>query len=161
MTMDARSSVHPIRGVARGLEGFIEAEVSDGQLDPSAPATMRFEFSVDQLKSGNSLYDAEMHRRVDSRRFPTIVGEAHEVQPGASDGTYHLRGDVTVHGVKRQVEGNVRVLMPDPTSLVVEGEREFDVRDFDMTPPSMLGLKVYPQVLVRLQIVAERDGKAT
>src|SRR6202035_2068108 len=57
MTMDARSSVHPIRGVARGLEGFIEAEVSDGQLDPSAPATMRFELSVDQLKSGNSLYD--------------------------------------------------------------------------------------------------------
>src|ERR1700730_346037 len=138
MEMEARSSIHPIHAVARGLEGFVDAEVADGRLDPSVPATMRFELSIDQLKSGNSLYDAEMQRRVESRRFPTIVGEAREGHATGSDGRYRLRGYVTVHGVKQQAEGDVRVIIPDATSLVVEGEREFDVRDFDMTPPSML-----------------------
>ncbi|MCA1648450.1 MAG: hypothetical protein LC797_24315 [Chloroflexi bacterium] len=86
VTVDARSSVHPIHSEASDLEGLVEAEVADGRLDPSTPATMRFELSVDRLKCGNPLYDEEMLRRIDSRRFPTIVGEAREVQSVGKDG---------------------------------------------------------------------------
>jgi hypothetical protein len=42
--------------------------------------------------------------------------------------------------------------------LIVEGEHGFDVRDFDVSPPRILTLKVDPAVIVRARIVADREG---
>ena len=40
------------------------------------PPSGRLEIDVAGLRSGNSLYDAELLRRIDARRFPTAVGRA-------------------------------------------------------------------------------------
>jgi hypothetical protein len=58
----------------------------------------------------------------------------------------------------RPAEGELRVSVQDDQSLLVEGEQVFDIRDFNVNPPRILMLRVYPDVRVRLQLVAERVG---
>ncbi len=40
----------------------------------------------------------------------------------------------------------------DGSSIALKGERVFDIREFRMKPPSMLMLKVYPEVAVRVEL---------
>jgi polyisoprenoid-binding protein YceI len=157
--IDARSSVHPLHGEADDLEGYLDVELADGQVDLSQPVAMRFEVPVDRLRSGNPLYDDELQRRLDARKFPTIVGEARQVSEGGSMGRYRARGDVTVRGVTRTFEGELRVTTTDQQTLVVEGEEVFDIRDFNLEPPRILLLRVYPEVKVSLRLVAAQDGQ--
>ena len=48
--------------------------------------------------------------------------------------------------------------MADEHTVTLAGERTFDIRHFGMEPPRILTLRVYPEVTVRIEIVA-RDGK--
>jgi polyisoprenoid-binding protein YceI len=152
--MEADSSIHPIHGEARGLEGEIVAEVADGRLDLESDPKIRIELPIEALESGNALQDSEMRRRVDARRYPTIVGTATEVSH-RHDNHYRVRGDVTFHGVTRPEEGEVTLAVPDDHTLVFEGEHTFDIRDYQVEPPKILMFRVHPQVNVRVRIVGE------
>jgi polyisoprenoid-binding protein YceI len=154
--IEARSSMHPIQGEADGLEGSIEAEVAAGRIDVSGLPSIRIELPVANLKSGKKLEDAEMLRRIDARRYPRISGETSELKE--NNGRYRIRGDLTFHGVTRQVEGEVTISAPDERSLVIEGEQIFDIRDFGVEPPKILMLKVHPDVRVRVKVVAQQDS---
>lgn len=153
--IEARSSLHPIHGEATGLEGSIEADVTDGQVDFGDTPKILVELPVDQLKSGKALEDAELQRRIEAKRYPTIRGEVREIKETAG-GRYRVRGDLTFHGVTRPVEGEVSVKV-DGDSLVLEGEQTLDIRDFGVDPPKILMLKVHPDVKVRVRAVAEPE----
>jgi hypothetical protein len=45
--------------------------------------------------------------------------------------------------------------MPSEHSLVVRGEQVIDIRDFGVASPTVLMLRIYPDVAVGLQIEAE------
>jgi hypothetical protein len=47
------------------------------------------------------------------------------------------------------------VSLPSAGQLVVSGEQVFDIRDFDIASPTVLMLRIYPDVLVQLQVEAE------
>lgn len=155
---ESRSSVHPIHGEADGLEGEMDVQLLDGRLDLSVPPRIRLELDVERLKSGNSLYDGEMLRRIAARRFPTIVGEVTEMRELDSSDRYRVAGELKFHGVTRRQEGEVTVEVSNDRTLVVEGERTFDVRDFEVEPPKLLMLRVHPDVSVRVHVVAEAEG---
>jgi polyisoprenoid-binding protein YceI len=148
--------MHPIQGEAEGLEGSIEAEVADGRIDVTRGPKIRIELPVEKLRSGKKLEDAEMLRRIDARRYPRITGETTELKE--NNGRYHIRGDLTFHGVTRQVEGEVTISAPDERSLVIEGEQIFDIRDFGVEPPKILMFKVHPDVRVRVQVIAQQES---
>jgi polyisoprenoid-binding protein YceI len=149
--------MHPIHGEAEGLEGSIEADVADGRIDVSAVVPkIQIELPVEKLQSGKKFEDAEMMRRIDARRFPRITGSTTELQENG--GTYRIRGDLTFHGVTRQVEGEVTISAPDERSLVIEGEQIFDIRQFGVQPPKILMLKVHPDVRVRVKVVARQES---
>jgi polyisoprenoid-binding protein YceI len=154
--IEARSSMHPIQGEAEGLEGSIDADMADGRIDVAGDPKIQIELPVEKLKSGKKLEDAEMLRRIDARRFPKITGETTELKE--SNGRYRIRGDLTFHGVTRQVEGEVTISSPDERSLVIEGEQTFDIRDFGVEPPKILMLKVHPDVRVRVKVFAEQES---
>ncbi|MGH3320579.1 MAG: YceI family protein [Streptosporangiaceae bacterium] len=156
--IEAKSSLHPIHGEGSGLDGTIEAELSDGRFDLSTGPVMRLSMPVERLQSGNRLYDGEMRRRVDTRKYPTISGEATDVREAGEAGRYHVRGDLSFHGVTNAVEGDVELSAPDERTLVVEGERVFDIREFRLDPPKILTLRVYPEVNVRVRVVARRES---
>jgi polyisoprenoid-binding protein YceI len=155
---ESRSSVHPIHGEADGLHGEMDVQVLDGRLDLSVPPRIRLELDVERLKSGNVLYDGEMLRRIAARRFPTIVGEVTDMRELDSSDRYRVAGELKFHGVTRLEEGEVTVEVADGRTLVVDGERTFNVRDFDLEPPKLLMLRVHPDVTVRVHVVAEAEG---
>jgi polyisoprenoid-binding protein YceI len=152
--IEARSSVHPIRGEAAGLSGSIDAQFDGDGLDLSSAPEISVELPVERLKSGNRVEDAEMMRRIEARRYPTIRGVVRDMKPQGDDGRYTVTGELSFHGVTQSREGEVTVSRPDDQTVVIEGEREFDIRDFRVDPPKILMLKVHPEVRVRIRVEA-------
>ena len=48
--------------------------------------------------------------------------------------------------------------MPTPNRLAIHGDHGFDIRDFHISSPEVLMFRIYPDVLVRLQLEAELEG---
>jgi polyisoprenoid-binding protein YceI len=152
--LEASSSVHPIHGEASGLSGSIDVQFDGTGLDLSSSPDIKVELPVEQLKSGNRLEDAEMMRRIDARRYPTIRGVVKDMKSQGMDGRYVVTGDLSFHGVTQTIEGEVTVSRPDDGTLVIEGEQQFDIRDYNVSPPKILMLKVHPEVKVRIRVEA-------
>jgi hypothetical protein len=153
-----RSSVHDLHAESRGVAGSIDGEL-DGDGIPRLEAAhgARLQVPVDSMSSGNRLQDMEMQRRLDPRRHPyieVVVDRAWKLDGG--DG-YRAAFRVTAHGRTQAFEENFRMRL-EGRRLIVEGEHAFDVRDFDVSPPRILTLKVDPAVTVRANIVADREG---
>jgi hypothetical protein len=155
--IDAKSSLHPIHSESGGLEGFFEAEVmGGGRINPTITPHAHLELPVYLLSSGNALYDREMKRRVDARRYPTISGDLKSMKETGADHRYLVEGDLSFKGSSRTYEDEMTVAFSDDM-LTLEGQHVFDVRDFGMDPPKIMMLKVYPDISVRVKIVAQRE----
>jgi DNA-binding PadR family transcriptional regulator/polyisoprenoid-binding protein YceI len=150
--IDVRSSVGPLSFGALGMRGSIEATMHDATICFDDPPVAHVEIAVDGLRSGNSLYDAELLRRIDARRFPTASIELRESAPIAPNDRYRLAGDLTFHGVTRPIAGTVTAACPSTNHIVVNGEQAFDIRDFGVESPTVLMLRIYPDVKVHLHV---------
>lgn len=153
MSLEARSTVHPVHAETSGLEGWFEGDLAG---DSSVIGAGQLEIPLAPLASGNALYDAELRRRIDIRRHPTLRAELSDWAPSATAGTYRVRGDVTFRGVTRAEEGQMALLIQDEHTVVLEGARVFDIREYGMEPPQLLSLRVYPEVTIRVAIVGRR-----
>jgi PadR family transcriptional regulator, regulatory protein PadR len=153
--VEARSTVGPISFGALGVSGWMEAEVVDGAVvvDRQAPSA-NLVVPVGDLRSGNRFYDAELLRRIDASRHPTVTLQLDECTPLGMADRYRVRGGATLHGVSRALEGSVVVQVGPGGGLEVTGEQVLDIRDFDIDSPTVLMLRIYPDVTVRLQIEA-------
>jgi len=158
ITIEARSSVGPILWRADGVIGHIEAEITDGLVDPARHPTAKLALEVERLSSGNALYDAELRRRIDARRFPSTTVELREVAVLGGESRYQLQGDVVFHGVTRTVRGTVTAELDDDGNMRIHGDQVFDIRDFKIPSPTILMLKIFPDVRVRLEIEAQPEG---
>ncbi|MDQ1506378.1 MAG: YceI-like domain [Actinomycetota bacterium] len=158
LAIDARSNVGPIRWEAAGLRGGFEVvEASPEVVDPRKVEWAEVELSVESLTSGNSLYDAELQRRIDGRAYPTARVALRHVDPVGTGNRYQLQGDLTFHGVTRLLTGTVVVAFPAADVALVYGEKVIDIRDFDVPSPAVLMLKILPDVRVRMSLEAQRD----
>ncbi len=160
--IDARSNVHPIHSSTDGLEGYIDLD--DGDADAAHPVTVgehpsgALSLRVAQLSSGNRFEDRELQRRIDARRFPTIDGVLTGMKADGTDGRFTVAGDVAFRGVTRSYEDGMSVSRIDPETIQLDGQATFDIRDFGMEPPRILLLRVEPDVTVRVEIVATKEG---
>jgi polyisoprenoid-binding protein YceI len=151
--VDARSSLHPITTQTRGLQGWVELTLqADGSVDLDHPVRGNLEVAVDRFSSGNQLYDRELKRRIDARRHPFIVGQITGVRQSEAADRYRVAGDLSFHGETRSFEHEMTIAVEHESALAMKGERVFDIREFRMKPPSMLMLKVYPEVAVRVEL---------
>lgn len=149
----AQSSMHPIDGETHSVAGEVDVELEDGKIVLDPPPAGYIEMPVDALESGHTLQDKEMRRRVDAKKHPIIRYQLDEASGGPEQ--FKLLGTLHFHGVDQQFseEATARV---DGDSLFVEGEHTFDIREFDVKPPKMLGLQVYPEVRIVARLVAKR-----
>ena len=154
--VDARSTVGPICFATVGVEGSLNAAMVDGAVSTEIPPSGWLTIDVSGLSSGNKIYDAELQRRIDSRRFPNAKVELRECAHSAPGSRYRLRGELTFHGISRPAEGTVCVEALSGDRLVISGEQVFDIRDFAVPSPTMLMLRIFPDVRVRLQAEAAR-----
>jgi DNA-binding PadR family transcriptional regulator len=152
--IEARSTVGPISFGTIGIEGCLYAVLEDGVVSTEVPPTGWLTIDVSGLSSGNKLYDAELQRRIDARRFPTATVEVKQCSRSIPGPRYQLRGELTFHGITRDAEGTVTVEALTDDRLVISGEQVFDIRDFEVPSPTMLMLRIFPDVRVRLQAEA-------
>lgn len=148
--IEGSSSVHPIRATATGLTGWFDLDAEARAGDQLAQG--RVEIAVEQLRSGNALVDRETRRRIDARRYPTIVGDLIGVD-AVHDDTLVVRGTIAFRGVVNEVPGEL-VVRPIDDGVTITGEQAFDVRHWGLEPPRVAMLKVHPTVRVRIAITA-------
>lgn len=148
---DARSSLHPIHVETDGFEGHVEIDAS-GSAQMALP--IRVELAAEVVRSGNALLDRELQRRLEVQKYPRVIGEARELKVlDVAAGRYWVRGDLTLHGVSRALETEM-VLRSDEKTIELVGEKVIDMREFDLTPPKLFIFRVYPEVRVRVRLVA-------
>jgi polyisoprenoid-binding protein YceI len=158
LSVQARSSIHPIHVETTGLEGHIDADLRDGCLSLAMPPAATIEIDVRRLQTGNGLYDRELERRLDRHQYPRIRGTVRQVTPGATGDRYHVRGELSLHGITRPVEGDVTIRVRDSDTIEIEGEHVLDMRDFGLEPPRLLMLRVHPDVRIHGRVVATRTS---
>lgn len=149
LSLQASSSLHPINGVADTLRGTVDVDES------GAPTAMALELRVADIASGNAMYDRTLPRAVDARKFPSITATSTAVEPRGED-RFLVRGEVTFHGRTVAADGEVTVTRTDGGARL-QGSHRFDVRDFGVTPPKLLGLKVHPDITVTIDLRAVAD----
>jgi DNA-binding PadR family transcriptional regulator len=154
--IDVRSTVGPLSFGTLGVTGTILAAFADGLLRTDMAPSGRLTIDVSGLNSGNRLYDAELLRRIDARGYPSAFVELRECALSGPGARYRLAGELTFHGVTRLAEGTVTVDAVSDRRLVITGEQVFDIRDFAIPSPTMLMLRIYPDVRVHLHAEAAR-----
>jgi polyisoprenoid-binding protein YceI len=156
--VSGRSSLHPINTETRGITGWFEAAtLDDGALDLDRPINGELELTVDRLTSGNALYDRELRRRIDAKRYPTIGGKVTGITAAGSHPRYSVKGDIAFHGKTRTFEHEMDIEARDG-QVSLTGAYVFDIREFGMEPPSMLMIRVYPEISVRVELYGTLDS---
>lgn len=150
MTIEARSSLHPIRVETTELTGHLDVERTDRGVAIASGA--RLEVELGGLRSGNPLVDTETRRRIDLRRHPRLTATLLSATP-AGDGTLACVGEVTFQDRTERVEGRLEVRDADE-GLEISGTQVVDVRRWGLRPPRLLVLKVEPEVRIRLDLRA-------
>jgi polyisoprenoid-binding protein YceI len=153
----ARSNVGSIRWEGAGIEGSFAAEFTGSSIDPEVAPEGRLELPLERLTSGNVVYDAELLRRMEARQYPLASARIHYVDPIGRQNRYQLQGELTIHGVTRVISGTVAIEVDGASEIQVYGEKVVDIRDFNIPAPNVLRLRIYPDVRVRMRLVAERD----
>ncbi|MDQ6773443.1 MAG: YceI family protein [Candidatus Dormibacteraeota bacterium] len=158
VTTELSSSVHPIHATSTEVEGSLEGVLDwEGRPELGAPHGARLRLKVESLQSGSRIQDAEMWRRMDTRRNPdieVIVGRVWERDGGG----YRAAFEVRAHGVTRPYEGDFELNVAPDGRVTVDGEHAFDMRDFNVSPPRFLTLKVDPEVKIRVHIVGQKEA---
>jgi hypothetical protein len=151
----ARSNVGPIELASTAITGMAEASLRDGALDHDQPPSAAINIPVSSLSSGNIRYDREIHRRLDAQRYPTISAELESAQASGSTGLA-VGGSLTIHGMTVNMSGNFDIETLDEYKLRVVGEQTIDIRDFSISLPTTLMLRIYPEVVVQFRLEAVR-----
>lgn len=153
----ARSNVGEIRWEGSGLEGSFAAELTDSSIDPTVAPEGRLELPLERLTSGNIVYDAELLRRIEARLYPRASARIHHFDPVGHQNRYQVEGELTIHGVTRLISGTVAVEVDGGSEVQVYGEKVVDIRDFNIPAPTVLRMRIYPDVRVRMRLVGERE----
>ena len=151
--LHARSTLHPIRATTHDVSGEAVGELRRGATVIDGVATGFVEVPLRALHSWNPIEDFEMRRAVEARTYPALRFELLRMCGGPE--RYDVRGAMIAHGVRREFDAEVGVNL-DGGWLTVDGDYTFDVREFGITPPHMLGIRVEPDV----RVVAHLVGRA-
>jgi polyisoprenoid-binding protein YceI len=92
-----------VRGGFSGVEGTIE-------FDPQSPADARIEAVVSTSKINTLDENRDAHLKsaefLDAEQFPTMTFKSKTISP-AGEGEWKVTGDLTIHGVTKEVALNV------------------------------------------------------
>lgn len=151
----AQSSAGPITFGTMTLDGGAEFDGTEIDLEAAVPLAAFMRIPVLSLESGNKLYDSELQRRLDHRRFPNITVEMCAASPRGG-GRFAAEGDLTISGTTRRMMGFLDLAMPDENTLIATGGENVDMREFGIELPWILAFKIYPEVNVQFRLTATR-----
>ena len=160
--IEARSSVGKISFGTTSITGTFMGRVVDDRLDSLLEGSAVV--PVASLASGSALYDNELRTRMNAQRFPEFGASLRSVSDLGS-GRLAVTGDLTIHGTTRPQDCTATVEMtdndPEHLTVVLSGTAVVDMRDYDIKLPSILMLRIYPDVTVRFRVTAATAPVAT
>jgi polyisoprenoid-binding protein YceI len=161
VTITARSTLHDVHARTSDLAGWLDAVLSAGALDVVLDVSAAYlELPTKSVTGENPLLTREIAKRLEPGRHPLVHAEVTEVAAPAG-GRYPVRGELVLHGERQAVSGSA-TMQPvgtgRPGTLRVDGQVTLDIRRFGLRPPRLLGMRVRPEVEVRLGILATPES---
>lgn len=151
----ARSNVGPISFATSHVRGEISAKLEGKTIDLDSPITAELTVSLRELTSGNSLYDTELKRRIDARRYPEATLHLERATRTTTESNrFELSGRIELHAVVRPLHGVVTVERLERDKMAIRGQQTLDIREFELDVPTMLALKIFPEVSVEMHLEA-------
>ncbi len=144
----------PISFATSEVRGAISVETDGKAIDLEAPVTAELTVSLRELTSGNSLYDTELKRRIDARRYPEATLHLEQVARTGEAKEFELAGSIELHAVVRPLHGVVTVERLERDRMVIRGQQTLDIREFGLDVPTTLALKIFPEVTVEMHLEA-------
>ncbi len=145
--------------LAHGPAGLrIEGKSADVFLEEDASA-LTFKVPIAPINTGIGLRDRHLREMLEAERFPDAILRVARSQltfPKESEpaeGT--ARGDLTLHGQSRPVDVRYHAELGADGNTRVRGSMQLDLRDFEIKPPSYLGVTVAPQVEVDAELAVD------
>ena len=81
------------------------------------------------------------------------------MEAGGEHPDYVMTGDISFHGKTLSFKHDMDIVV-DGETIILSGEDDFDIREFGMKPPSMLMVRVYPEVNVRVELHGTAEAAA-
>jgi polyisoprenoid-binding protein YceI len=94
---------------------------------------------------------------MDARRYPTIAGRLTGITFGDAHPDYMVTGEISFHGKTKTFKHGMQISVHEE-GIALTGDDVFDIREFGMKPPSMLMVRVYPEITVRVELHGVRDA---
>ena len=155
----SRSSETSVTVLARGPAGLrIEGKSASLSLDEDA-STLTFQVPVAPIETGIGLRDRHLREMLEADKFPAVILRISRSelkfpkQSEPAEGT--AKGELTLHGQARPVDVRYRAELGARGITRVRGSLQIDMRDFEIKPPSYLGVTVAPEVEVKVELAVE------
>lgn len=150
-----------------GTFQIITGEIDGDPNNLAATGHVSLVIDATTYNSGSDTRDRHViHSALETFNYSAISFESTRIQdvkveaPGAL-GTATVVGNLTLHGVTREMNVPVNLSMSPDGIFDATGEITFDYTDFGITPPSLLFIAAGQEVTVEFQIRAERPTNPT
>jgi polyisoprenoid-binding protein YceI len=159
---DAKSTLHDFSGVSSSVEGTFNVDLSRPGEKPSGRITVE----AASLDTGLADRDVDMRKTLAVEQFQTLTFEwngfvATGVDARAMTVAGTASGKLTIRGRSRDVSMPVKVSVDASRRVAIEGELAIKLGDFEVVPPSQLGvIKVADEMKLWIALRARLLGPA-
>ncbi len=138
---DAKSTLHDFSGVSSKVEGTFTVDLAQAGLRPTGKLTVE----AASLATGLADRDVDMRKTLDVEQFPSLTFEwdgfaASAVDARAMTVAGTASGKLTIRGQTRAVSMPVKVSVDSSRRVAIEGELAIQLSDYEVVPPSRVGL---------------------
>jgi polyisoprenoid-binding protein YceI len=138
---DAKSTLHDFSGVSSSVEGTFEVDLARPGEKPSGRITVE----AASLDTGIAGRDVDMRKTLAVEQFKTLTFEwsgfsATAVDARAMTLAGSATGKLTIRGKTREVSMPVKVSVDASRRVAIEGELSIQLGDYEVVPPSQLGM---------------------
>ncbi len=121
----ARSTVGTVAFATSDLTGVILTEPSEGMVEFPTVLDGRLSVPLQTLTSGNVLYDGELRRRIDTRRYPLAQLVLKSATHLENSDRHELVAEMEFHNVVRSISGYVIAERIDASTIVIPRRARF------------------------------------
>jgi polyisoprenoid-binding protein YceI len=112
---------------------------SDGSYNLEA---MHIEMNVHSIKSNEKVMNNKTYAALKANAHPeiifTITTPIKSLKINATENTFPVKGNLTIAGVTKLVDMQVKAMIPAKGKLVFEGSQKIKMTDYGVSPPTAL-----------------------
>ncbi len=162
----ADSTLHKFAGQGACEPFTWTTQTTDGGREVIRAAVVRV--PVTGLDTDNGSRNKNMYAMFDAQQYPQIEGRFGELDPaallqqlGSGSTSEPVRFELTIRSITRPVQAVISSVKQTPDQVDLVAEFPLSLQDFELKPPSVLGLiRVADQLRVRVEVTLQGDALA-